>query len=216
MKFENPMTFIRAIKGAPSSILWALIFTKSAMTGKELASWTGYGDDNITNGLHLLTELGWVVAHSSRGPWSLAEGRQLPLMPFSMFDESEKIGLATSTTTLIEEENNYIGRSRSKELKAPRSPIKSDSRKNPNFEANLKACRHCGIGDPKATSISDMLFHTGEPVTPDFIQAHVDSLHKDEVIGLAIVRIQSEETPRLWNEEIDATSKHIRSKGKRK
>ena len=80
MQFENMMTFVRAIKGAPASILWALMITQRMMTALELQTWTGYKGDNITTSVRLLEELGWVVAKSSRGPWGLAEGRQLPLM----------------------------------------------------------------------------------------------------------------------------------------
>lgn len=81
MQFENMMTFVRAIKGAPASVLWALIITQRMMTALELQQWTGYKGDNITVSVRLLIDLGWVVARTPRGPWGLAEGRQLPLMP---------------------------------------------------------------------------------------------------------------------------------------
>src|SRR3990172_4914579 len=81
MQFENTMTFVRAIKGAPASVLWALCFTRQMMTALELQQWTGWKGDNLTVALRLLVDLGWVVARSPRGPWGLAEGRQLPLMP---------------------------------------------------------------------------------------------------------------------------------------
>lgn len=81
MQFENMMTFVRAIKGDAASVLWALIITQRMMTALELQQWTGYKGDNITVSVRLLIDLGWVVARTPRGPWGLAEGRQLPLMP---------------------------------------------------------------------------------------------------------------------------------------
>ncbi len=88
--FENPTTFVRSIKGSPASILVAFMFVRKTMTSEELQRWTGYGDENITKGLKLLVELGWVVAHTSRGPWALADGRQLPLMPgMDLLNENE-------------------------------------------------------------------------------------------------------------------------------
>src|SRR5512141_1890928 len=77
---ENPLTFVRSIKGAPASILWALLFTQRLMTNQELQRWTGYASDAVTNATRLLVDLGWLIPRSNYGPWSLAPGRQLPLM----------------------------------------------------------------------------------------------------------------------------------------
>ena len=49
-----------------------------------------------------------------------------------------------------------------------------------------------------ASTISEM-----KHVTPDFIRDHIKSLAPGETKGLAIVRIRSDEMPRLWLEELD-------------
>jgi len=49
------------------------------MTNEELQRWTGYRHDAITPAVRLLVDLGWLTAHSPRGPWVLTEGFQLPL-----------------------------------------------------------------------------------------------------------------------------------------
>jgi hypothetical protein len=124
-RFENPMTFVRSIKGAPASILWAFLFCRRSMTADELERWTGYADDNITKGIKVLIDTGWLVARGKRGPWCLADGRQLPLMEgLSLLDESEKIGLTgvnvvvddlslnsptITTTTTTRDESDFFG-----------------------------------------------------------------------------------------------------------
>jgi hypothetical protein len=79
MSLENPLTFVRSIKGAPASVLWALIFTRCAMTGRELQQWTGYADENVATATSLPRMLVWISAGSERGHWGLAEGRGSPL-----------------------------------------------------------------------------------------------------------------------------------------
>lgn len=198
-RLENPMTFVRSLKGAPISVLFALMFTQRAMTSLELQNWTGYKDDNITLATKLLAELGWVVAISKRGPWALADqGRQLPLMP-AFFSDSDLIGIKPTTTTIGIENRSVVETGSSSNVLTPPSPIKSESgRVNPHFAANLKACRAGGIGEPSASEISDMIDELGEPMTPDFITDHCQSLIEGETIGLAIIRIKGGEYPRNW------------------
>ncbi len=77
-----------------------------------------------------------------------------------------------------------------------------ENHENPHFAENLAMCRCLGIGEPKASQISDLFDRYGAPIEPDFIKAHIDSLGQGEAIGLAIVRILSDEFPRVWDEEI--------------
>jgi hypothetical protein len=70
------------------------------------------------------------------------------------------------------------------------------------FEKNLKVCMSCGIGNPKAESISKLPW-----ASPEFIQAHVDSLYADQSIGLAILRIENNELPRIWMDQIKTIPK---------
>ena len=131
------MTFVRAIKGAPASILWAFLFTRRVMTALELQQWTGYKGDNVTVAVRLLVDLGWLSARTPRGPWCLVEGRQLPLMELiGKVDQitrrdSDLIGFVdesvvvvdlfsnpptiTTTTTTIGDESDLIGFVRSPE-----------------------------------------------------------------------------------------------------
>lgn len=193
--YENPMTFVRSCKGAPISVLVALSFLRRPATSLELQQWTGYKDDNITLATRLLAEMGWLEAITPRGPWALAEGKQLPLGAFIEGD-SDLIGTITATTTTeIKSIAERVGSSKSK---AARTPNKSESvvRENPRYEENIVACRGAGIGFPTRETLSDL-----PHVTPDLIRAHVHALARGESIGLAILRIRENEVPR---EVIDA------------
>lgn len=65
------------------------------------------------------------------------------------------------------------------------------------FETNLAACKKHNIGQPKAGILSRM-----PHVSPELIKSHVESLGPGETIGLAILRIESGELPRLWLDSI--------------
>lgn len=183
------------------------------MTGKELIRWTGYADDNITNGVHLLTDLGWLVAIGPRGPWGLAgKARQLPLVNFFEQAESDLIGIGNATTTTNRIDPPFI---LNQVVEVEGSPKKSESRrklkprpepKNPHFSENLKACRSSGIGEPMASRLSDLFDEYEQPITPDFILAHVKDTGREN-IGLAITRIQGFELPSDWLEEIGSIPK---------
>lgn len=202
--FENPQTFVRSIKGAPCSVLMALFFVQRPMNGKELARWTGYADENITNAVHLLTDLGWLVAISPRGPWGLAgKARQLPLVNFFEDREPDIIGIENATTTTIGREQEIILNQVVAVEKQTRKNRTRDTFKptNPHFEANMKACRSSHIGSPVNRELSDMFDEYEQPITPDFILAHVEDAGPDN-IGLAITRIRGGEIPSAWLEDL--------------
>jgi hypothetical protein len=188
-------------------VLWALVFTRRAMTGLELQQWTGYKDDNIKLAVRLLVDLGWVIARSSRGPWCLAEGRQLPLA------ESDLIGLGAPTAATAD----MVGENNLREEAVAAAESESDligldeqAIKNA-WRRNLKACLDVGIGPPKSTEISKC-----EGVTPDLIRAHVADLVEGEGIGLAIVRILSNELPRTWQEDIKCIERPVKRPRRRR
>lgn len=186
MQFENPMTFVRSLKGAPASVLWALMFTRQMMTSLELQQWTGYKDDNITLATRLLVSLGWVVARSPRGPWGLAEGRQLPLMPgierLANVEsvESDLIGINALNVLSSSSSENHS----TIELKEQEETDDSDL--IGIIKANLEACDECGIREPKRSLIAKL-----RHVKPDFIHGHVRQIKAEALpLGTAIHRIQ--------------------------
>lgn len=190
-QFENPMTFVRGCKGAPISVLVALSFIGRPATSIELQTWTGYKDDNITLATRQLIEMGWLVAITPRGPWGLAEGKQLPLMAW-IDGDSDLIGLPpTTTTTEISFIAERVGSSNKAGAATPKKSESAFIRANPQFDENIAACRAMGIGAPTRDGLSDL-----EHVTPELIKAHVKALVAGESIGLAILRIRENEAPR--------------------
>jgi len=75
---ENPARFFRSLRGAPAAVLLVLAFSRRPMTNTELQEWSGFGHNEVTRALRLLTDLRWVEAYSSRGPWVICASWQLP------------------------------------------------------------------------------------------------------------------------------------------
>lgn len=169
MQLENPMTFVRAMKGAPVSILVAFMFSGKTLTNLELQQWTGYKDDAITPAVRLLVDLGWLLARSPRGPWCLADGRQLPLMEISGLNgypsSSSSSDLNVASYLPLEQEEEHI------------------SGLNGYVMAALDAA---GIREPKKSRLARL-----EHVTPEMIAAHVEQVKREGLpLGTAIHRIE--------------------------
>lgn len=95
---------LRDLRGAPLSIIFALIVAKRALSNQDLQKWTGYKDKkSIKEGLERLVEYGVVVNLGRYSGWMLTSNlNQLPL-PFKQlgegdffpFDDSEQENLST-------------------------------------------------------------------------------------------------------------------------
>jgi len=204
----QPKILIRSLKGSAAQILLAFLFARRAMDVKEIQSWTNLKRETIYSSMAALD--GLIVKQT------LAHGRDvflpggdlLPLFQVLISDapelqESVKRTSGATTTTAIEERKTDR---LAVVVDTPQESVKRTSgNKNDviyetygvTFEKNLAACMACNIGEPKASKIANMPW-----VSPEFIKAHVDSLYSDQRIGLAIVRIESNELPRTWLEEI--------------
>lgn len=185
MQLENPLTFVRSLKGAPASVLWAFFFTRHAMTALELSQWTGYKGDNLTVALRLLVDLGWLTARSSRGPWCLVEGRQLPLMNVLesetlKLDESDLIGFKSSSSSSSKSKLIFPTIEQEEEEEVDESDLIGF------VKENLKAMDEVGIREPARSRLSKL-----EHVNPEMIRAHADLAKADGYgIGTAIHRIE--------------------------
>jgi hypothetical protein len=188
---------VRELKGAPLSCLILLLLAGSPVSNEWLCRMSGYTDKPVAQALKLLSSPEYQMICRTHGGWRIADAFQLALM-------SRNISVPTTTAfNLINDSENQenlvvvAGRNFSDSLKVD----------NPHYEENMKTCQHLGIGEPQASKISNTFSRMGEPVTPDFIQAHVDSLQRGETKGLAILRILNDEFPRTWQEEIDELPK---------
>lgn len=168
---------VRELKGAPLACFMLLLLSAGPVSNEWLCRMSGYTDKPIAQALKLLSGAEYQIARRSRGGWILSQSFQLVLGS----DESRKNSVPTTTTTLI---NNKS----SKEEVVVVSRKNSDSDRESAYNINLAMCKELGIGEPSASTISDL-----EHVTPDFIRAHVQGLKKGETLGLAIVRIKNNE-----------------------
>lgn len=67
--------------------------------------------------------------------------------------------------------------------------VDDDWRENPQFEANIKALKLCGVGEPSRSRLAGM-----PHVTPEYITAHAAAAKRDKKnIGMLIHRIRSED-----------------------
>lgn len=171
------MTFLRAIKGAPASVLWALLFTRRPMTNEELQRWTGYADEALTRATRLLLDLGWISARNQCGPWALADGRQFPLADLSLTG-SGKSGSLPSSCSSSSVEETALSRVEQEE----QVPVKPEVR---------RALFNAGIREPAASRLARL-----PHVTPEFVQAHVQrAAAEGHDLGTAIHRIEFDWIP---------------------
>jgi hypothetical protein len=207
---------VKAIKGAPASILWALVWSGGQpLSAAFLARVSGYTDKPITAGLALLEDYQFVV--KVRGGWHLAEGLQLYLdqAPLAGLEDGKSRNNsdfpATAAVNLLSDlkDLNITLKAVAAARKSRNySDILEKPHSNPNFETCWRAVRRQGIGEPIAEDIADSTDPvTGEFMSVPFIQAHIDSLAYGEGTGLLIRRLQSFDFPAVWRDQIAQISR---------
>lgn len=161
--------FLQSAKGAPLSVLLALGWAGRDLSHKELQTWTRCGHVQITLALRSLTQLGWVVGRTERGPWRLAAGHELPVA-FTPADASALKARSSNDDSLRDSQSS------------PEEPLPSNARR----EQLLQALRECGIWEPTASRLAEL-----PHVTPEYIRAHAAAARAEGLrIGAAITRIE--------------------------
>jgi hypothetical protein len=183
---ENPITYVKSLKGAAISILFALAIVKQNTGAEWLSRVTGYSINPTMEGLLLLKEYGLVV-QVDRYHWGLAASAQmlplmidespLPLVPGDgggTLNNSESRGTASSTAIVGKGANG-------------KAEEAADKRTLKKYESNLKALKEVGIYGKKAESLAKL-----PHVNPDYIKAHAEKVKDEEKsLGLCIVRMES-------------------------
>lgn len=155
---ENLMLFVQSIKGAPASVLLALGFVGRYMSHKELQLWTRCGHTQISLALRSLMALGWIVGRSSRGPWALAAGRQLPVDPL-LSEASALKALGSSSDSLDA---------------LDKGTVLPSARRRKLIEAMYKS----GIREPTASELAEL-----PHITLEYLNAHAQAAR---ALGLKI------------------------------
>jgi hypothetical protein len=190
---ENPISTVRMLKGAPASVLLALLFVRQPVGESWLVSVTGYSSIPIRRALTFMAEAGLVKRDGRYSAWSVSEGAtQLPLMFDGLPDavgeggkpSSERALIinaptpATATTTM-EGSDGYGSSSRNRGLKINVPGL------NPQPEL-IAMLRQAGIGEPMATRLAGMAH-----VNAKYLRAHIRQCQQDEIpTALLIHRIR--------------------------
>jgi hypothetical protein len=94
---ENGFQLIRALRGAPATVLLLLMMRGAAMTNKELCRWTGYSDKTMTDALGVLEQMRLAQYNGRTSGWSLSSGNQL-VLPFAAQDGGLQQQVLTNST----------------------------------------------------------------------------------------------------------------------
>jgi hypothetical protein len=203
MQQSDLNVFLQSLRRNQPMIVLAFLLVRRAMTLDELETCTGLDYDTVRSAVKGLASKD--LLHMQRGE----RGKQTWLPVGDTFFGSFvfqkpvfSVSEPTTTTARLEESKKLLEVAVGADNQKPKFSVSDDHSKvkviteNEPESKNKQACFLYGIGEPMATRISEL-----EWVTPDFIRDHVRSLVDGESLGLAIVRIRSNELPRLWEEE---------------
>lgn len=171
---NNPVGFVRSLKGAPASILLALIANNNnPIKARDLQTWTGYSDKSITQGLDILKAQG--IVHKTIRGFAVMEGHQLVML------ENRKIHDSLTTTTLASDVSSILSSSSSKEEIVDSTIITTMAR--------------LGIGETAAREIIGQARLTGDH--RDYIEKKADQLKrrygKQYTTGLLIHALKNDQ-----------------------
>lgn len=167
---------LRALKGAPLSILVAMMLAHSPIGVDHLVVATGWGKDKVREGLSVLHSKGLATPLMRYNGWELtARAQQLSLF------EGDKIALADPSSSAAPHRSSqptYLSSSSS----SPEG--EKIALADPEI---IQALHHAGIGEPVAHQLATL-----PHITLEYIQAHVLKAKEDHIPpGLLIHRMRS-------------------------
>jgi hypothetical protein len=179
MQTLNPLASLRALKGAPLSCLFALMFANQPVGKAWLSRMTGYSDKPVAAALDYLFEMGYVTSNGRYEAWQInSQAIQLPLMNLDTEENSSRNfsdSIPTTATALIGKENdNSVAAA-------------EESKRRRNFSDSRKLLRSADVGEPMASVLADL-----DHVTPYYLAGHIMKAKQDGIkVGLLIHRIRS-------------------------
>ena len=158
LNVDGNRMILRALKGAPVSVVLALMMARGGLGVRELQGWTGYSDKPVRAALRVLGELGLVQRHAYHSGWLLtARGRQMVLgegaTPENLRSAGSSSGSSlidgvrvlpeTTTTTTVTPEN----------FRSEHAPGFEELGKDWRHVVGRVLCKHCGMGRRRAESV---------------------------------------------------------------
>jgi hypothetical protein len=166
---ENLMIFVQSLKGAPASVLLALGWARRPMSHQELQVWTRCGHRQVTFALQSLVAMGCVSARTLRGPWQLARGCQLPVLPVPL--EGSALRALNDDDSLKDQDPFSAGKTLT--TSAPGGQL-------------LQALFAAGIREPTASELAAL-----PHVTPEYVRLHTEQARQEGLkVGVAILRMR--------------------------
>lgn len=172
------MHTLRALKGAPLSIVVAMLMARQPVGESWLMSMTGYSQNTIRNGCKFLVESQMIQRNGRYESYVLSDGTlQLPMV-VQASPESQKMTLPEHTTTASLNKKE-MDNSEEKAVEEEHRASKNDSR--------LVLLYSAGIMEPTASRLLEKKW-----ITNEYIDAHVKKAQdEDTPIPLLIHRMMS-------------------------
>jgi len=175
------LTNLRALKGAPLSIIIAMMIARQKVGEGWLISMTGYSQNTIRTAMKFLLETQIVIRIGRYDGYTLSEGvTQLPLETNQISDPGESktdSPVTVTTTTTFNKKDKR--KSEEKEAVVIEGESKIDSR--------LQIIYDAGIREPTASRLIKLAW-----VDEEYLKNHIEKANKDKTqIGLLIHRIRS-------------------------
>ena len=169
---------IRALKGAPLSILIAMLIARQPVGEDWLVTITGYSQNTVRNGCKFLTEIQMIQRNGRYHGYVLTNGAEQLTLGQKELGEGQNLTLPESTTTnTLNKKEKEFSEERAAEEEARGS--KNDSR--------LVLLYRAGIMEPTASRLLEKAW-----VTRDYLEAHIDRANRENTpVGLLIHRIRA-------------------------
>lgn len=180
---------IRALKGAPLSILVAMLIARQPVGENWLVTITGYSQNTVRNGCKFLTEIQMIQRNGRYHGYVLTQDAKQLTLGQQELGEGQNLTLPESTTTITlkkKEDNDSEEKAAEEEARAS----KNDSR--------LVLLYSAGIMEPTASRLLEKTW-----VTREYLEAHIDKANKERTsVGLLIHRIRSHDPiPKVRNDQ---------------
>lgn len=180
---------IRALKGAPLSILVAMLIARQPVGENWLVTITGYSQNTVRNGCKFLTEIQMIQRNGRYHGYVLTQDAKQLTLGQQELGEGQNLTLPESTTTITlnkKEDNDSEEKAAEEEARAS----KNDSR--------LVLLYSAGIMEPMASRLLEKSW-----VTREYLEAHIDKANKERTpVALLIHRIRSHDPiPKVRNDQ---------------
>jgi len=186
---------IRALKGAPLSILVAMLIARQPVGEDWLVTITGYSQNTVRSGCKFLTEIQMIQRNGRYHGYVLTNGAkqltlgQLEECKLNELGEGQNLTLPESTTTVT------LNKKEDKDSEEKAAEEEARASKN---DSRLVLLYSAGIMEPTASRLLEKNW-----VTKEYLEAHIDKANKERTsVGLLIHRIRSHDPiPKVRNDQ---------------